>query len=135
MAVKCGLLPINKISPYLRYSGKPNKRSIKETRGKLSGCTSIERRPSETSDRSRHGGIEGNTVIGCHGAGVVLTLHPSLQPPCFATDVNNMGVMQQTVKHCRCNPCIAHQFSPDGKVFVGGENYASCFISCRTSKT
>jgi len=73
-AVKCGLLAIKKISPYLRCRGNQYKRNIKETRGKLSGCTSIEKRPAEASDRNRLGDIEGDTVLGRHGTGVVLTL-------------------------------------------------------------
>jgi len=73
-AVKCGLLAIKKISPYLRCRGNQYKRNIKETRGKLSGCTSIEKQPAEASDRNRLGDIEGDTVLGRHGTGVVLTL-------------------------------------------------------------
>ena len=73
-AVKSGLLPKKTISQYFRCKGKPYKRNILETRGKMSGCTSIEKRPYEASNRKRLGDIEGDTVLGRHGTGVVLTL-------------------------------------------------------------
>lgn len=73
-AVKSGLLPTKKISQYFRCKGKPYKRNILEKRGKLYGCTSIEKRPCEANDRKRLGDIEGDTVLGRHGTGVVLTL-------------------------------------------------------------
>lgn len=105
-AVKSGLLTKEKISQYFRCNGKPYKRNILETRGKLFGCTSIDKRPHEASNRKRLGDIEGDTVLGRHGTGVVLTLRKSRF--LSASKLSNKGsneiaeTMIQLMKNVQC---------------------------------
>lgn len=74
-AINAGLLPREIKQKCLRCHGKPyRRRGIKETRGHLSGTTSIDRRTEEESSRLRLGDIEGDTVLGLQGTGAVVTL-------------------------------------------------------------
>lgn len=67
-----GLLPQTVVQK-LRRGGHRSKGSA-ETRGKMSGCISIEERPAIAAQRQRPGDWEGDTVCGTHGTGHILTL-------------------------------------------------------------
>ena len=73
-AIRCGILPRSLTKQCLRYHGKDYKRIGEEKRGKLSGCTSIDLRPPEASNRRRTGDIEGDTIVGRQGTGIIVTL-------------------------------------------------------------
>jgi IS30 family transposase len=73
-AIRKGILSREIFQPCLRRKGKPYTRKGTETRGKLSGCISIDERPPEAETRSRVGDWEGDTVLGKQGTGCLVTL-------------------------------------------------------------
>jgi IS30 family transposase len=73
-AIRKDIISRERFRPHLRRKGKPYTRKGTETRGKLSGCISIDKRPQEAASRSRPGDWEGDTVLGKHGTGCLVTL-------------------------------------------------------------
>mgnify|MGYP001278168451 CR=1 FL=1 len=73
-AIHKGILSRKIFEPCLRRKGKPYTRKGTETRGKLSGCTSIDERPQDAENRTRLGDWEGDTVLGKQGTGCLVTL-------------------------------------------------------------
>ena len=107
-AIRKNLFEKPEIRQYLRCKGKGNKRNKQEKRGKLSGCLSIDHRPSEAGSRSRIGDFEGDTVIGKHRTGVILSLVDRMSRFLFASRLQNKDseiLAESMVELLKEEPC------------------------------
>ena len=46
----------------------------------------------------------------------------------FSSDVNHMGVVQQSVKQCCCQHRVTEQLAPTAEILVASQDHASVFV-------
>lgn len=120
-AVRSGIIR-REAKGHLRCHGSPYKpRGKEEKRGKIQPGLSIEQRPEIAGARKRLGDIEGDTVIGRHGTGAILTLVDRKSRYLAAAKLSSKGsedIAASVVGLMSCLPCLTITFD-NGKEFAG----------------